>query len=138
DGLITSIIRFEERRATVEAAAERAGRAGAIEYAVIAPSLLTDDIDRDAMQMSHFVVRVAQTEGVAMFEQAGVRVTPPEHERGASGDLGHPASIADAMASAARYVTPEAASWYVRNCTVSGTPDDVRASLDRLAGRGID
>jgi 5,10-methylenetetrahydromethanopterin reductase len=138
DGVITSLTRFDERRRTVEAAAVAAGRGGQVEYVVLAPSLVTDDIDRDAMQFSHLAVRVAQIEGTAMFEQAGVRISPPDHQHGASGDVGHPNSVAEGMASAAQFLSPEAAAWYVRHCTVSGTPQDMVAALTRLRDLGAD
>jgi 5,10-methylenetetrahydromethanopterin reductase len=138
DGLITPLARLAEKRLIVAEAAAAAGRAKRVEIAVTATCLLTDQLDRDAMLLSPFVVRTAQLEGTGMFDQAGVQVSPPDHQVGASGDMGHPVTLADAALAAAEFVSPAAAAWYARNCTVSGKPADVLSALSGLREAGVD
>jgi alkanesulfonate monooxygenase SsuD/methylene tetrahydromethanopterin reductase-like flavin-dependent oxidoreductase (luciferase family) len=136
--VITPLARLADKRLVVEEAAAAVGRAGRVEVAVTAMCMLTDDLDRDAMLLSPFVVRTAQLEGTGMFDRAGVEVRAPGHLVGAAGDMGHPVTLADAAATASEFVSPQAAAWYARNCTVSGDPDDVVTAVRALGETGVD
>ena len=137
DGVITPLARLAEKQAIVEQVAVAAGRPGHVEIAVTTTCMLTDNLDRDAMLLSPFVVRTAQLEGTGMFDQAGVAVKAPDHLVGASGDMGHPVTLTDAAATASEFVSPQAAAWYARNCTVSGDPAGVLSGLRRLSEAGV-
>jgi 5,10-methylenetetrahydromethanopterin reductase len=140
DGVITPMTpspKLEEKLATVADAASRAGRSECPEITVLAQSVPMDNLDRDVMLLSPLVVRFAQLEGVAMFEQAGVEVSPPDHLVGALGDLGHPDDLANFAAVASEFVSSEAAAFFAHNCTVSGTPEDMVNTLRRLEAAGV-
>ncbi|OLO25845.1 hypothetical protein PZ61_0236070 [Streptomyces sp. MNU77] len=137
DGVITPLPGLAEKQALVAEAAAAAGRAGQVEIAVTTTCLLSERLDEDAVSLSPYIVRIAQLEGTAMFERAGVSVDVPDHLVGAAGDMGHPASLAEAARSAARFVSPEAAVWYARACTVSGSPADILSRLQELGDAGV-
>jgi len=138
DGVVISLPRLAEKRALVAGAAATAGRSDRVEVAVVAMSLIMADLEQEAMRLGPFVIRTAQVDGTGIFDEAGVTVKVPEHHVGAAGDLGHPASLTDAVAVASKFVSPEAAVWYARNCTVSGAPADMLSTLQRLADSRVD
>ena len=136
DGVIVSMGSLEEKLARIGEGAEEAGRVRPPVF-VYTTCAVTDDLAAVSKLMKPFCLRIAQLEGVEIFEQAGVRVEPPSHTVGAQGDVGHAADLAAASKAVDSLVSDEAAVWFARNRSLVGTPDELLGRFEELSALGI-
>jgi 5,10-methylenetetrahydromethanopterin reductase len=136
DGVIVTIGGIEEKLERIAAAAREAGRDRPPVY-IYTTCAVTDDLATTSRLMKPFCVRVAQLEGVEMFEKAGVPITIPDHAAGAEGDVGHAADLAAAARELDDLVSDEAAVWFAQNRSLVGTEKEIGERFDRLAALGV-
>jgi 5,10-methylenetetrahydromethanopterin reductase len=127
---------LEDKLARIDEGAAQAGRDRPPVF-VYTTGAVTDDVAAASRLMKPFCVRIAQLEGVEVFERAGVRIDVPPHTVGAEGDVGHAADLAAAARALDARVSDEAALWYARNRTLVGTASELSARFDELAALGI-
>jgi 5,10-methylenetetrahydromethanopterin reductase len=106
---------------------------------VYTTAAIVEDVEKVSKAFKAGCIRIAQLEGPAVFEEAGVRVELPAggHTMGAPGDLGHAASAADVAHLVDHLVSDEAALWFARNRVLLGSEADVAAHLARLRDLGV-
>ncbi|MGE0387304.1 MAG: LLM class flavin-dependent oxidoreductase [Gammaproteobacteria bacterium] len=136
DGVILFMGNLEHKLSRVRAGAARAGRAPPPCH-VYTSCAIVDDIGRVSRMMKSGCLRVAQLEGTAEFERAGIRLQVPPHRAGADGDWGHAADLDAASRRLDHIVSDEAAAWYAANRTLVGTARDIAARVMQLRALGI-
>jgi 5,10-methylenetetrahydromethanopterin reductase len=136
DGVIVSMGALEQKLARIDEGADEVGRARPPVF-VYMTCAVTDDLAAASKLMKPFCLRIAQLEGVQIFEQAGVRVEPPSHTVGAEGDVGHAADLAAASWAVDSLVSDEAALWFARNRSLVGTVDELLGRFNALSALGI-
>lgn len=137
DGVIVMLGALDEKLAHVAAGATDNGRTEPPPVFVYTACLVTEDIERASRLLKPFCIRIAQLEGVEVFENAGVRVEVPNHTVGAHGDVGHPSDLAAAARDLDDLVSDEAALWFAQNRVIIGTEDEVVARLRTLGDLGV-
>jgi len=138
DGVIVMMGNIEGKMGHVQRGAEAAGRPMPPVF-VYTTGAVVDDLERVSKAFKAACVRIAQLEGIGLFEAAGVRVELPAggHVMGAQGDLGHAASHHDVAHLVEDLVSDEAALWFARNRVLVGSEDDVRTHLATLRAQGV-
>lgn len=124
-----------DKLAAVAAGAAEANRSPPPVY-VYGMCAVTDDVEQTSRLLKPVALRLAQLEGVAVFEEAGVRIEVPDHTAGAEGDVGHAEDFAQAAAELDGLVSDEAALWVARNRAIVGTEAEVLARLKSLRDQG--
>jgi len=127
--------RLDDKLERVAAGAREANRATPPVY-VYVMCAVTDDIEQISCLLKPVALRLAQLEGVSVFEEAGVRIEVPEHTAGAQGDVGHAQDFAEMGRALDDLVSDEAALWVARNRAVVGTESEVIAGLRALRAQG--
>ena len=135
DAAIVTPGRLTEKLAAVAAGAAQAKRAPPPVY-VYGMCAVTNDVEQTSRLLKPVALRLAQLEGVAAFEQAGVRIDVPDHTAGAEGDVGHAEDFAQAARALDGLVSDEAALWVARNRAIVGTESEVMAQLKALREQG--
>jgi 5,10-methylenetetrahydromethanopterin reductase len=135
DGVIVSMGSLEEKFARIGEGAEDAGRTRPPVF-VYTTCVVTDDVAAASKLMKPFCLRIAQLEGVEIFERAGVRVEPPSHTVGAEGDVGHAADLAAASSAVDSLVSDEAALWFAHNRALVGPAGELTPRFEELAALG--
>jgi len=138
DGVIIMMGNVEAKMGHVRRGANAAGRPAPPVF-IYTTGAVVDDLERVSKAFKAFCIRIAQLEGVGVFEEAGVKVELPSggHVMGAQGDLGHAASHHDVAHLVDHLVSDEAALWYARTRAILGSEDDIRAHLTRLREQGV-
>ena len=136
DAVIVTLGDIEAKLTTIREAAKDAG-VEVPKVFVYTTCAVTDDLERTSRLFKPSCIRVAQLEGVAMFERAGVRVTPPAHVAGAEGDVGHAEDIAAAAQSLDSLVSDEAAVWFAQNRAIVGDAAEVHERFAWLQHVGV-
>jgi 5,10-methylenetetrahydromethanopterin reductase len=137
DAAIVTMGSLEAKLEQIEAGAREAGRDGRPPVFIYSTSALTDDVATTSRLMKPFCVRVAQLEGVEIFERAGVPIRIPDHTAGAEGDVGHAADLATAARELDAMVSDEAALWFAQSRSFVGTEAEIGERFDYVAGLGI-
>jgi hypothetical protein len=100
---------------------------------------VVDDPEKAVKSMKALVARIAQFEGVGLFERAGFKVEGEflSHKVGAAGDIGHAASVAELAKQFDRVISDDVALWYMRTHTLLGTAAELEERLARLQQSGL-
>lgn len=137
DGVIIMMGNVARKLEHVRRGAAEAGREPPPVF-VYTTGAIVDDIERVSRQFKTACIRLAELEGVRIFEEAGVPApVVGDHVMGAVGDLGHAANVAEASAAVDDRVTDEAALWFARNYVLVGSEADLETHFAKLRDLGI-
>jgi len=138
DGAVLPMGRIEQKIEGVLAGAAEAGLPRPKMYAALTCAA-GEEPDLVLRRAKLHCMRMAQLEGVGMFEQAGFKIEGEflAHKMGAHGDIGHSANVAETAKMAEGLISDEIATWYVKEHIVTGSTDEVAARLRGLADLGL-
>jgi len=138
DGVIITMGETERKLAAIRAGAAEAGREAPPVY-VMAPCSVSEPGPATLRMVKHFCAVTARREGAAAFERAGFRLDPEFHaeQPGATSDIAHAQSVADAGDALDSRIPDELAHWYMRERTLIGSEAELLERFDRLEKSGV-
>lgn len=139
DGVIIMMGNVEGKMAHIRRGAAEAGRQTPPVF-VYTTTAIVDDVPSIAKTFKPACVRIAELEGLGVFEEAGVRFDAAalrDHKMGAQGDLGHLANSDEIPNLVDQWVSDEAALWFAKHRLLVGSESDIRNHLDVLTTQGI-
>jgi len=139
DGVMTTFRDVDRKAERIAAAVAASGRTRPFHHVVVSFVKITDDPAREAQELKPRIVKTIQSEGPRLFEEAGfdirVPATPILLPDGT--DIGHPRDLDEAVRVASQWVPDDAAVWYAGQIGLYGSPGEIAAGIQRLAGLGV-
>ncbi|MFD0744711.1 LLM class flavin-dependent oxidoreductase [Phytohabitans flavus] len=139
DGVMTTFRDVDRKAERIAAAYAKSGRTSPFRHIVVSFVKITDDPAREARELKPRIVKTVQAEGARLFEEAGFDIRVPSKPilLPDGTDIGHPRDMDEAIRVASQWVPDEAAVWYAGQIGLFGTPREIVAGIERLAGLGV-